>query len=386
MTVLYALSFVLMMCGLTQGIAGVVDISSGTPILDSIFFLSGSVVISLGLLLYFFTQNRRRGFKIKEMFAVTTFSWILFALFSSFPFYFSGVSLSFTDAFFESMSGLTTTGASIIPNVEALPHSMLFFRSLLQWIGGAGIIVVALLVLPVLSMGGMHFFTTESSEQNNKMQPKISKNMADIFTAFVLLTAACFACLALAGMSLFDALNHAMTCIATGGFSTHNNSIAYFNSPAIEWILTLFMFLAGFPLLMWSLLKRGQLQAVADNKQIFLYIKCVIVIILFTTLWRLKFFLGDISLDSDILRTTAFHVVSVMTSTGFITENYVLWGPFAVALFIFLMLTIFMSIAFVFFANLPQYVKEPYRRFLENKLREWWDFTGTPVQLFIRAK
>lgn len=336
--ILYAFSFILMMCGMAQALAGCVDVLYGAAVLEDVFFLSGSVTISLGLVLYFLTRTTTRPMRAKEMFVITGGAWILFSLFAALPFYY-GANLSLTDAIFESVSGLTTTGSSIFADVEALSAGMLFFRSLLQWIGGAGIIVVALLVLPVLSMGGMHFLATESSEQSDKIRPKISHNMREIFAAFLVLTGLCCGCLYMAGMSFFDAVNHAMTCIATGGFSTHNNSVAYFHSPAIEWILTVFMFIAGFPLLMWALLRKGKFKMVAENRQIFLYIKFTLFIIAFTVLWRMGFLFFDHPAAADIIRDTSFNIVSVMTSTGFVNQDFTLWGPVAVPLFVFLMMT-----------------------------------------------
>ena len=229
-------------CGLLMLIPAMLDIFYQHNIVNA-FILSSGLTVSVGMLLYFLTPKTQDSLHPKEMFITTTLMWMLYALFAAIPFYLPPHPVSFTNAVFESVSGLTTTGATIFSNVDELSMGTLFWRSMTQWFGGVGIIVVALIVLPALRVGGMQFFATESVLLSERINPTVRKSVRDILGYFLLLTVVCSVCLWWAGMSPFDAVNHAMTTISTGGFSTHDASIAYYHNPMIEWIIIVFMFI-----------------------------------------------------------------------------------------------------------------------------------------------
>ena len=273
---------------------------------------------------------------LKEMFVTTSSCWFWVGLISALPFYFSGQSISFTDAVFESVSGLTTTGATILANIDSLPEGFLIWRAILQWLGGIGIVILAITVLPILRIGGMQLFTTESSDSSGKDSPFVTSKLRRFIYVYIFITCLCILCLWFAGMSFFDATAHALTCVSTGGFSTHDLSIGYFKSPLIEWILMFFMTIGGLPLALVAAFFDGQWKKVKSNMQAKTFLSMLIVIILPISIlmWAL---MPQFSSFLDTLRTFAFHVISIITTTGYVTENYALWGPFFVLFFFFLL-------------------------------------------------
>ena len=317
----------LICCGMLMIIPALIDFFSQHDMANA-FTLSSAFTISVGALLYFLTPKEQDSLYPKEMFLTTTLMWLLYALFAAIPFYLPPHPVSFTNAFFESVSGLTTTGATIFSNIDSLSAGTLFWRSMTQWFGGIGIIVVALVVLPALRIGGMQLFATESVILSERISPTVRKSVRDILSYFILLTVMCGGCLWWAGMSPFDAMNHAMTTMATGGFSTHDASIAYYHSSSIEWILIVFMFLAGLPLVMGPHLFHKQFSSIRSNVQIMTFIKGVIIAVVI-----LGFVYGWHN-----FRTILFQVISVMTTTGFVTSDYNVWGPVAVSVFMILLI------------------------------------------------
>ncbi len=306
----------------------------------SVLLILSAVIVGIGGLFFFLLRKHQNPLRTKEMFLATTLIWIFFSFISALPFYFLIPNLSFTNALFEAVSGLTTTGATVLNHLEELPKSLLLWRSMTQWIGGIGIIFVVIMVLPALQIGGMQFFMLESSERSDRSAPKTAEIMHSILFFFLLLTLLCTGSLFLAGMNLFDAINHALTCIATGGFSTHDANIAYYqNIPAIEWILTFFMLLAGLPILFWPAVVKRQWNIVLDNEQIFTYLRFLIYSLLALTLWRL--FAHEIQPAQlmDTIRNNAFHILSIVTTTGYVSDNYCDWGTFAILFFFFLYFT-----------------------------------------------
>lgn len=297
-------------------------------------------IIGISTIMFLFLKQHQDSLRTREMFFVTTSIWICFSLISALPFYFLIPDLSFTNALFESISGLTTTGATILPNLDTLPKGLLLWRSMTQWIGGIGIIIVVIMVLPALQIGGMQFFMLESSERSDRSAPRTAEIMHTIFIFFSLLTVLCSVALLFTGMSPFDALNHALTCISTGGFSTHDSNIAYFHdNPTIEWILSAFMLLSGLPILLWPALLKKQWRFILDNEQIFTYLRFLIYSLLALTLWRLLANNIHPTQLWDIIRNNAFHIISFVTTTGYISENYCTWGTFATLFFFFLYFT-----------------------------------------------
>lgn len=332
-------SYIVMLGGFMMVFPAAADWLAGDMQSASIFGLLAALTCAIGLIGWLLADARQVPLKTKEMFLTTCFIWFSFSLICSLPLYFSPLNISFVDAFFEASSGLTTTGATIFTNLESLPKGVLLWRSMTQWMGGLGILVVAILVLPALQIGGMQLFNIETSGESNRDMPTIAQNVSGILLYFVIITGLCGICLWLAGMSPFDALNHALTTSATGGFSTHDLSVGYFNSPAIEWILTLFMFIGGLPLMLGILLFRRHFDTIRENEQIKLYFMFCLGIVLFLAGVRWYDVAFDNNQLSEILRTTAFDVISIMTSTGFIIDNYELWGSYATVIFMLIMLT-----------------------------------------------
>lgn len=323
--------------GLMMVIPALVDWFYGDNDSASIFALSSVLTIAGGGIILLLTDTRHVPLRTKEMFVTTTLIWFSFVLFSAFPLYFLKIDLTFIDALFEAASGYTTTGATVIPDLDKVSRGTLLWRSLMHWMGGIGILVVAILILPTLQIGGMQLFNIEASGESSKDIPTAAKNIMGICYCFVSLTVMAAFSLWLAGMDVFDSINHAMSAISTGGFSTHNESIAYYNSPAIEWILSFFMFIAGMPLMLGILLFRRHFEAIKNNEQIkwFCWFVFSVVLFLISIRWYQSSF-NNAQL-SGIIRTTIFDVVSIVTSTGFVVDNYTTWGSYAPVVFLMLM-------------------------------------------------
>lgn len=302
------------------------------------FALSGALCVALGVILRLLTGRSNEPLRTKEMFLTTTLVWVSYTLLAAIPFYLSQYNLSWTDSVFESMSGLTTTGSTILTGLDEMSRGILLWRSMLQWLGGAGIVIVAIMILPALHIGGMQFFTTESSAHSERDLPTVVQNMRALLIYLVGLTVACALCLKGAGMGWFDAANHALTTISTGGFSTHDASIAYFQSPLIEWILIFFMAVSGLPLILGLYIIKGRWRPIKEDEQIAFYLKVIFASAIFLTTLR---WLSRHFVPKEVLtyfRESLFSIVSTMTTTGFVTDNYQLWGSFAVAFFMFLLL------------------------------------------------
>lgn len=332
-------SLMLIICGIGMCLPGIADYVNHGMEGAAPFFLASSFTVLCGLIFHKIFKTDPEPLRAKEMFLTTTLIWLVFALFSAFPFYFSKYDMSFTDAFFESMSGLTTTGATVLTNLDKMDHGILLWRSLTQWFGGLGIIVVALTVLPSLHIGGMHFFTTESSEKSDKSAPKIAQTLRGIIYFFLLLSLSCAICYWMAGMNIFDSINHAMTTISTGGFSTKDASIGHYHNPTIEWISTLFMALSGLPLIIGLLIIKRKWLSIKNDEQIKTYFWIVFTAVFLLTFYRWYHVSFDLDAFSNILRTNLFSIISVMTTTGYVTENYMLWGNFAIVFFLILLTT-----------------------------------------------
>ena len=331
--------YVIMLGGFMMMFPAAADWLDGDGQSASIFALLAALTCSVGLIGWMLADMKPTPLKTKEMFLTTAMIWFSFSVVCALTIYVSPIEMTFVDAFFESSSGWTTSGSTRFTNLESLPKGLLLWRSMTQWMGGLGILVLAILVLPVLQIGGMQLFNIEASGESNRDMPMIAQNISGILMYFVMLTILCGICLWLAGMSAFDALNHAMATTSTGGFSTHDLSIGYFKSPIIEWIITFFMFVGGLPLMMGLLIFQRHFETIRNNEQIKLYFWFTLGIILFVAGIRWHDAAFDNTQLSDILRTTAFDIVSVMTSTGFIVDNYERWGGYATMLFFLIMLT-----------------------------------------------
>lgn len=332
------IGFMIVLCGFMMIFPALLDWLDGNLFSASVFLVTAALTVAAGSILLLVTEQQQAPLKTKEMFVTTTLIWFFYTFFCSLPYFFALSDVGFVKAFFESVSGLTTTGATIFQNLDALPRGILFWRSLTHWMGGLGILVVAILILPTLRIGGMQLFNIEVSGETNRDAPTIFQNVSSILIYFFFLTLFATFCLYLAGMDTFDAINHAMSVVATGGFSTHNESIAYFNSPLIEWVIVLFMFWGGFPLMMGIYLFHNHLDLIRKNDQIRLYCFLILASICLLSFLRWMSVSFNNAELSSILRTTIFAVTAIVTSTGFTLDNYQLWGSWAVVIFMFLML------------------------------------------------
>ncbi|MCL4768153.1 MAG: TrkH family potassium uptake protein [Hyphomicrobiaceae bacterium] len=297
-----------------------------------VFVASAAFTLFIGGLLVAVGYNKgpiRLG--LREGFVLTTLSWVVVTSFAAVPF--TGLGLTYADAFFEAMSGLTTTGATVLVGLDGLPRGILLWRALLHGIGGLGIVVMAILILPYLSIGGMQLFQMESSDRSEKVAPRAAGLMMAISGVYVGLIAFCTISYVALGMTFFDAVCHALATISTGGFSTHDASFGFFASPSLEMAGTLFMALGAFPFVVLIKAMHGDLPAVWRDAQVRGFVSFLAVISLLLGIWLALS--RDLSLLTA-LRMVAFNVTSVVTTTGFASTDYNLWGPFAVSMFFLL--------------------------------------------------
>jgi trk system potassium uptake protein len=327
-------SLVLVIEGLFMLLSAVVSIIYGE---HSSLILSGIITTVTGVLVFTPLRDEEKLYGNKEGYIIVTGIWLLLCLFGTLPYLLSGTIKNFGDAFFESMSGFTTTGASILMNVESLPHGILFWRSLTQWLGGLGFIIISLSVLQVVKTINIPLTLTDFTGQpTNRIHPKIKEASKRIITIYVMLTLAESVLLMIGGMNLFDALCHSFTTISTGGFSTRNDGIASFSSPWILIVLTIFMFLAGTNLtLVYFGLKRNLKKILENNEFIFYTITCIgfILVTSFVLMSRNQYSTGKTFLEAS------FQSVSFITTTGFYHSNFSLWGNFLILLLFIMMLT-----------------------------------------------
>jgi len=299
------------------------------------FLSSASITAFIGVLLVLTNLEEERKLNLQQAFFLTTLSWLSIAIFGCIPFLLSGLHLSFVDAFFESMSGITTTGSTIISNLDNAPKSILIWRALLQWLGGIGVIVMAITILPLLNIGGMQLFRMESSDTTEKILPRTRKVTLIISTIYLTLTLACGASYWLAGMNIFDSIAHAMTTIATGGFSTYSSSIGYFQNPRIEVISIIFIILGSIPFIAYLKFVKGDRKIFFKDAQIkgLIYILIVSILLMFFYL-----ILNNTEYSFlENLRISTFNVVSVLSGTGYVTADFSSWGKFPLIFFLFLM-------------------------------------------------
>ncbi len=297
------------------------------------FLLAMALVAILGLVCCITTRDATINIHPRQAFILTCAVWLAVSSCGAIPLMLIG-HITYTDAFFESMSGITTTGSTVLSDLDSMPGAILLWRSLLQWVGGLGFVLTAVAILPFLGVGGMRLFQTESSEWSEKSIPRTRTMALSIAGIYAGLTFFCAIAYWLAGMLLFDAINHAMTTLATGGYSTYDASMGHFESPLIHWIAVCFMILAALPFVRYIQLLRGDQSNLWQDEQVKGFLWLIVVIILALTLWL--WLSQQISLFSA-LTAVAFNVVSVVTTTGYASEDYGAWGGFAVMAFFYLM-------------------------------------------------
>jgi trk system potassium uptake protein TrkH len=303
---------------------------------DSHSFISSSfVTIFIGIL--FVLANLEKEFKLnlRQTFLFSTLAWIMVAIFGSLPFLLSSSEFTLSEAFFESMSGITTTGATIISDLDNSPKSILLWRAIMQWLGGIGIVVMAITILPLLKVGGMQLFKMEGPDTTEKILPRTIEVAAIIISTYVALTFLCGLFYWLFGMTIFDSFCHAMTTIATGGFSTHNDSIGFFKNSNIEIIASLFIILGSIPFISYLKFSQGNRKIFFNDVQIkgLIYLLIISTTIMFLYLLFINF---ESSLI-DKIRISSFNVISILSGTGYVTDDFGLWGKFSLVFFLFLM-------------------------------------------------
>lgn len=288
--------------------------------------LSVAAMVVSGSFFAYVCRKAGRNVSRKDGYIVVTVIWIIFSLFGSLPYMLSGYIPSFTDAFYETMSGFTTTGSSILSNIESLPRSLLFWRSLTHWIGGLGIVFFTVAVFPIFGLGDMHLFAAESvGPMRAKLHPRISVTARWILTVYIGLTVIATVAFYAAGMGWFDALCHSMSTVSTGGFSTKQASIAAFGSPLIEYVTILFMFIGGVSLsLQYLFIFKGRVKELFRDTEFRTYLMFVLF---FTAIISVGLFLTTTMTAEWSFRTALFQVVSIQTTTGFATVDYTLWSP-----------------------------------------------------------
>jgi trk system potassium uptake protein TrkH len=300
-----------------------------------VFLVAGSITLFIGVSLVL--MNRAPGLGDltgRQAFLLTTGSWAALALFAALPFAFCELQLGAADAVFEAMSGITTTGSTVIAGLDAAPPGILLWRAILQWLGGIGIIVMGVAILPMLSIGGMQLVRAESSDLSEKILPRAAQLASAIGLIYLGLTLACAILYWYAGMLPFDAAAHAMTTIATGGYSTSDASIGGFQSPAIEWTAVVFMILGGLPFVLYIQATNGQVMALFRDAQVRWFLGIIAAASLGIALWLT---LTSQSPPLDALRHASFNTISLITGTGYASTDYGLWGTFPIAALFFLM-------------------------------------------------
>jgi trk system potassium uptake protein TrkH len=297
--------------------------------------LGGLVSIVFGGIVWLINIKARKSLSARDGFLIVSIGWVLFSLFGCIPFLFSGVITTFTDAFFETVSGFTTTGASILHEVELLPHGLLFWRSLTQWLGGMGIIVMSLAILPLLGIGGMQLFVAEvPGPAPDKLHPRIKETAKRLWAIYILFTFSETLLLRIGGMDLFDAVCHSFTSMATGGYSTKTASLAYWDSPFIHYVIVLFMFLAGTNFTLSYFALHLQFRKLWRNEEFRYYLGFIAG---FTVLLTIVLSLTEFQTAEESFRHSLFQVVSIVTTTGFVTYDYLSWIPL-VGILLFLMM------------------------------------------------
>ncbi|WP_299552524.1 potassium transporter TrkG [Seonamhaeicola sp.] len=311
-------------------------------------FLAGIITLLVGAVGMLFTRKHKKEINKREGYVVVTFGWLIMSLSGTLPYVLTQSIPEFTNAFFETMSGYTTTGASILNDIEAMPKGILFWRSLTHWIGGMGIIVLAIAILPLLGIGGMQLFAAEApGPSGDKLHPRITDTAKRLWLIYFGYTAAETILLNVAGMSFFDAINHALCTLSTGGFSTKNASIAHWNGqPVIQYIIMLFMFLAGTNFVLSYFAFKGKVQKIIQDEEFKLYFKFIAVFTIIAAV--IIYFKADVSASSvahpmvlgegeSAFRHSLFQVLAIITTTGFVTADYTMWTPFLVVFFFGLM-------------------------------------------------
>ena len=329
-TVFFTLGILQIILGVSMFIPIIVQFAYSE--LDSSFFGASIVTIIFGTLFFLSNLDHDKKLNLQQAFLLTALSWLSIAIFGSLPFVFSSIEFSFTNAFFESMSGITTTGSTIISNLENMPRGILLWRAILQWLGGIGIIVMAITLMPIMNVGGMQLFKISNNDSSEKILPKSKEIALRLIYIYSGLTIMCAISYKILGMNIFDSITHSMTTIATGGFSNYNQSIGFFNSSSIEISAMIFIILGSLPFIAY-------IKFLSGNKKIFILdnqIKTFLKIIFFSIV-VLALYLSINNSREFELSSIFFNVISILTGTGYVNAQFDNWGGFPLILFLVLM-------------------------------------------------
>ena len=331
-TVFFTLGILQIILGISMAFPIIIQIIFDE--LDSSFIGASLITIIFGTLFFLSNLDHDKKLSLQNAFLLTALSWLSIAVFSSLPFIFSNLNLSITDSFFESMSGITTTGSTIITDLNSSPKAILLWRALLQWLGGIGIIVMAITLMPIMNVGGMQLFKVSSGDASEKILPKTKEITLRLILIYLILTFLCSFFYNICGMKSFDSLTHSMTTIATGGFSNYNESIGYFNNIKIEIVSMIFIILGSIPFIAYIKFLSGKKNIFYTDTQIKSFIKIIfysiLILFIYLTIFNKSF--SDVS-----LRSISFNVISILTGTGYVTQNFDNWGSFPLIYFLILM-------------------------------------------------
>jgi len=331
--VVFVLGVLLSILAVAMLVPAAADLVVGNPDWQ-VFLVSAAITLFVSVSMVLSTRSAVKGFNIRQAFVMTTFAWVLIAVFGALPFAFSVLALSPTDAFFEAMSGITTTGSTVIVGLDHAPPGLLLWRAILQWLGGIGIIVTALAILPVLRVGGMQLFRVEAFE-TDKVLPRAAELAAGISSIYVTLTLATLMGYLAAGMTGFDALAHALTSIATGGYSTRDASFGHWpNDAGVQWVGSVAMVAGALPFVLYLRAVRGEPLALLRDSQVRWLLTILAGAIALTTAVLVE---SDTLPLAEALRHGTFNVISVMTGTGYASTDFGVWGGFVVVLMFILM-------------------------------------------------
>jgi len=328
----YVVGTLVALLGLTMVIPLLVDLAYGNAEWG-VFLEAGVVTTVAGVSMALACANgKSEGLSIQQMFLLTTLIWLILPIFGGIPFMLGATEAGFTDAFFEAMSGMTTTGSTVFSGLDNLPEGLLLWRSMLQWFGGIGIIVVAMVFLPELKVGGMQVFRSEAFDTDGKVLPRAAEIASRISVIYVWLTVACFIAYLVVGMSGFDAINHALTTLSTGGFSTRDASFGAFQGPA-EYVSSFFMILASLPFVRYVQLIAGSARPFWRDTQIHAYLAVIFGLTLCFAIYRL--IVNEDHFEHSF-REGIFNVTSIISGTGYASVDYQLWGAFPAVAFFFI--------------------------------------------------
>lgn len=318
--------------GFLMIVPALVDGAFGNP--DwKVFSVSSGISVFFGIALLLTTSGARLHLSIRQGFLLTTGVWVCATVVGALPLMFSGLGMNFTDAFFEAMSGLTTTGSTVMAGLDTAPPGILLWRGLLQCIGGIGFIAVGLAMLPFLQIGGMQLFRLESSERADKAVPQAGRFAAMLLFIYLGLTLTCMIALRVAGMTWLEAAVHAMTTLSTGGYSTSDSSVAYFRSPSIEWIISGFMLMGSLPFLLYLRTLQGRGRFLVRDEQVRSFLRFVVAVSAALGVWL---WMSSEMAFWDAIRLATFNVISVVTTTGFASSDYSTWGDLSQVVFFLL--------------------------------------------------